>query len=272
MTFPAERIRALRLLHEVATAAGWRCVLIGASALELLISSDSSGRVTSDADAIVSVRTWDDYEALRHSLEARGFRRGRAPHQMFSPEGGEIDLIPFGEDIVVGHQIIWPNGARMSALGLAEALETATPEIIEGDFTLDVVRASTFVLLKLISYQDRPADRRRDVADIVVMCEQYESESDRRYEVDAVVDGIRVSFDHAGAFVLGRDIREVARDNSLDAAARFFARIPDHYAIPVKDVLTEERRMFLADERTPQIFRLFRVLQAGMGLASPSAA
>ena len=90
MTLPAERIRALRVLHDVATVAGWRCVLIGASVPALLVSSGTSSRVTFDADTIVSTRTWDDYEALRRALEARGFRRG-APHQMFSPEDAGID-------------------------------------------------------------------------------------------------------------------------------------------------------------------------------------
>ena len=268
MTLPAERVRALRVLHDVANGAGWRCVLIGASVPALLVSSGSPSRVTFDADTIVSTRTWDDYEALRRALETRGFRRG-APHQMFSPEDARIDLIPFGPGIVDANQIAWPDGWRMSALGLAEALETAEPSMIEGAFTFDVVPQSTFVLLKLISYQDRPEERHRDVADIVAICEAYESDSDRRYEaVGEMVDGVPVSFDLAGAFALGRDLRAIAHRDSLEATAKFFARIPDQYAAPVRHVVMEEKRTFVGDERRPQVFRLFRVLQAGIGLRS----
>lgn len=233
----------MRVLHDVANGAGWRCVLIGASVPALLVSSGSPSRVTFDADTIVSTRTWDDYEALRRALETRGFRRG-APHQMFSPEDARIDLIPFGPGIV-------------------------EPSMIEGAFTFDVVPQSTFVLLKLISYQDRPEERHRDVADIVAICEAYESDSDRRYEaVGEMVDGVPVSFDLAGAFALGRDLRAIAHRDSLEATAKFFARIPDQYAAPVRHVVMEEKRTFVGDERRPQVFRLFRVLQAGIGLRS----
>jgi predicted nucleotidyltransferase len=243
--------------------AGWRCVLIGATALEFIVAPESPSRTTFDADAIVSVPSWDDYERLRQKLADRGFRRGD-PHQMFSPDGVQIDIIPFGPGVVVGHQLTWPGGARMSALGFAEAFETATLKAIDAEFALEVVPPSTRALLKLIAYQDRPTERRRDVADIIVLCEHYEIGSGRRYDVDETVGDVRVSFDDAGAFLLGRDVRTVAHPESREAAARFFAQLHDRYATPVRDVLAEERRTFIEEERAPQILRLFRVVQAGL--------
>lgn len=270
MTLPPERVQALRVLHEVTTAAGWRCVLIGASAPALLVSSEHAHRRTFDADVIVSTKTWADYETLRQALEVRGFRRG-ASSQMFGPEDARIDLIPFGAGIVDGNQIAWPDGSRMSALGLAEALETARPSTVEGTFAVDVAPLASLVLLKLISYQDRPEERHRDVADVIAICEEYESDSDRRYDaVGEVVDGEPVTFDVAGAFVLGRALRAIAHADSLASVGEFFARIPDQNADPVRHVVTEETPTSFRDERRPQVFHLFRVLRAGMGLTVSS--
>src|ERR1041384_7781815 len=109
MPLTADRIRALRDVRDVVTAAGGRCVLIGAAVPLLLVSSGNLSRVTFDVDTIVSTRTWADYEALRSALQARGFRRGSL-YRMFSPEGVQVDLIPFGEGIVDDNHIAWPDG------------------------------------------------------------------------------------------------------------------------------------------------------------------
>lgn len=266
MPLPPDRIRALIALREVVDAAGWRCVLIGGSVPEVIVTDGGRVRPTLDADTIVSTPTWGDFAELRRALEARGFRLGD-PHQMFSSEDVEVNLIPFGEGIADGEVIRWPDGYEMSALGLPEALETATPTEVDATLQIDVIPEPTFVLLKLISYQDRPDQRRRDVVDVVAACERYEGASERRYDVvGEVVDGEAVSFEEAGALLLGRDVITIAHSDSREALGRFFAGLADEYATPIKHVVLEERRTFLNEERLREVFRLFRLLQGGMGL------
>src|SRR5712692_525042 len=249
MPLPRERVLPLAILRDVAAEGGWRCVLIGGSVPEVIIPLGVQTWPTFDADAIVSTATWEEFESLKHALEGRGFRRG-APYQMFSPDGVEINLIPFGEGVVEGRHILWPDGGRMNALGLAAALETATPTKIDDQFQIDVISEPAFVLLKLIAYQDRPEERRRDVADVISCCERYEIDSDRRYEASgAAVDDVPVSFEDAGALVLGRDVTSIAHADSLYAAGRLFESVRDPDATPVSHVVMEERRSFLREER-----------------------
>ena len=264
MPLPPERAQTLAILRGVAAEGGWRCVLIGGSVPEVIASRGAQTRATFDADAIVSTATWEEFESLKRALEGRGFRRG-APYQMFSPDGVEINLIPFGEGVVEGPHILWPGGGRMSALGLAEALETAIPTEIDDQFQIDVIPEPTFVLLKLIAYQDRPEERRRDVADVIACCERSEIDSNRRYEASGVaVDDVPVSFDDAGALVLGLDVTSIAHADSRDAAGRFFESVRSPDATPVSHAVMEEGRSFLGEERREQVFRLLRVLRAGM--------
>jgi len=257
-------LEALRLLLD--TAGPDRIVVIGAAVRIVLIDLRyglTGGRATRDVDAVVRATSWDEYEALKRRLLAMGFRRGNAPHRLeYGP--AEIDLIPYSRALAPADTLEWPGEDRaMSTLGLEEAFASARPEQV-GDLVVPIASVAASVLLKLIAYNDRRPERVRDLIDIVHCFELYGGEPDAlRYEVAEVeVDGIPVSYDEAGAYVLAQEVVALARPESLAAVRGVLVSIDDEYAQPIQQILSEERRLRDDDTRRRNLYRLFRVFSA----------
>ena len=85
-----------------------------------MLVADQTWRATRDVDAVVRTPTWQAFERLADRLKTLGFARPEA-HRFVSPEGAEVDLLPYGEGVVADDRIVWPDGTVMSALGMEEA-------------------------------------------------------------------------------------------------------------------------------------------------------
>jgi predicted nucleotidyltransferase len=153
----------------------------------------------------------------------------------------------------------------MSTLGFEEAFESARPEQV-GDLVVPMASLAGCVLLKFVAYNDRPAERARDLVDIVHCFELYGDEPDgRRYDVgEPEVDGTPVSYDEAGACLLGREVAALARRESLVAVGAVLVSIDDEHARPIGQILSEERRRFDDGARRRVLHRLFRVFAASV--------
>ena len=151
----------------------------------------------------------------------------------------------------------------MSTLGFEEAFESARPEHV-GGLAVPMASLPACVLLKFVAYNDRPAERVRDLIDIVHCFELYGDEPDaRRYEIgEPEVDGTPVSYDEAGAHLLGQEVAALARRDSLTVVCAVLASIDDEYARPIQQILAEERRFFDDGTRRRPLYRLFRVFSA----------
>ncbi len=156
----------------------------------------------------------------------------------------------------------------MTACGFEEAFECARDEEVTDDLTVPVVTIPGLVLLKIVSYLDRPEERARDLIDIVYCFEQCEKAPgrSRRFDhaVGTEVDGKEVTFEEAGAYLLGIEVARLAKPNSLLVVRRFSNTIPDEYARPIAQILTEEGRLLDSQERRSVVYRLFRVFGAGV--------
>ena len=257
-------LEALRLLLDAAGPD--RVVVIGASVPIVLIDLRyglTGGRTTRDVDAVVRATSWEEYEELKQRLLAAGFRQGRVAQRLeFGP--AELDLIPYSRNLAPGDALEWPGQDRvMSTLGFEEAFESARPEQV-GDLVVPIASVAACVLLKFIAYNDRPAERVRDLIDIVHCFELYGDEPDaRRYEIgEPEVDGTPVSYDEAGAHLLGQEVAALARRESLAAVSAVLASIDEEYARPIQQILSEERRLFDDGTRRRALYRLFRVFSA----------
>lgn len=259
-------LEALRLLLDAAGPD--RVVVIGAFVPIVLIDLRyglTGGRATRDVDAVVRATSWEEYEELKRRLLAAGFRQGRVPHRLeFGP--AELDLIPYSRTLAPDDALKWPGQDRvMSTLGFEEAFESARPEHV-GGLAVPMASLPACVLLKFVAYNDRPAERVRDLIDIVHCFELYAGEPDaRRYEIgEREVDGIPVSYDEAGAYLLGQEVAALARRESLATVRAVLASIDDEYGRPIQQILSEERRLRGDDSRRRVLYRVFRVFSASL--------
>ncbi|MFQ5791347.1 MAG: hypothetical protein ACE5JI_12820 [Acidobacteriota bacterium] len=107
--------------------------------------------------------------------------------------------------------------------------------------------------------------------DLAYCCEHYEEGGERRFELSGLsADGELVQFEDAGAFLLGLDVAELAKEKALLAVRAFVHTISDEYAGAINKILNEERRLDDAEERRKRLYRLFRVFRAGLEGARPS--
>jgi predicted nucleotidyltransferase len=261
VTLRPQDVEALRVVSGVLSEERWPFVIVGARAPWILLA-DHTWRATRDVDAVVGAPTWEAFERLAERLKALGFARP-ALHHFVSPEGAEVDLLPYGEGVVANDTIVWPDGMVMSAVGLEEAFAASVEREVAPGLRVQVVTAPALVILKIVAYQDRPHERGKDVGDAVEVFERYEEDDGRRFEaIGVTVDDGPITFEEAGAYLVGVDAARLARPKSREVIRTFLARFTDEYAAPVSRVLAEEQRSH-SEHRRVEVYRLFRVFRAG---------
>jgi predicted nucleotidyltransferase len=272
MAIDPNTVPALQALAHVLTEDNRDFVLIGAAVplvlVELQQAGEFSGRETRDVDAVASVGSWEDFDRLRRRLFETGFRQGSIPHEFLFGEYVMVDLIPYGPGIVRDNRLEWRETGRvMSTLGIEEAFASAVRVEVAPGLSLPVVPVPAFILLKIISYQDRPEERARDLADMVYCFEHYEEsiEESRRFDLAGVeIKGEPVEFEEAGAYLLGLEVAKLARPSSLVAVHQFLEVVSDEFTRPIVQILREEGRILDNEGRRRELFRLFRVFAAGL--------
>jgi predicted nucleotidyltransferase len=254
-------IEALRAVSAVLSDEGCPFVIVGARAPWILVA-DHTWRATRDVDVVVRTPTWQSFERLAERLTALGFARPEA-HRFVSPEGAEVDLLPYGEGVVADDTIVWPDGTAMSALGMEEAFTASVEREVAPGLSVRVVTVPALVIMKIVAYRERPHERGKDVADVVEVLERYEEDGDRRFELIGITVGdAPITFEEAGAYLGGVDAVRLARPKSREVIRTFLAAFTDVYAVPVSRVLSEEKR-FQSEDRRVQVHRLFQVFAAG---------
>lgn len=78
------------------------------------------------------------------------------------------------------------------------------------------------------------------------------------------MDGKSITFEEAGAFLLGIEVAGVAKPKSLQVVRRFLNDVSDEYAKPIGQILAQEKRMLDNEGRRRMLYRLFRVFGAGL--------
>jgi predicted nucleotidyltransferase len=159
----------------------------------------------------------------------------------------------------------------MTACGFEEALECARDQEVVAGLTLPVVSIPGLILTKAVAYMDRPAERARDLVDILFCFERYEQAPgvSRRFDhAGTEVEGKTVTYEEAGAFLLGVEVATLAKPKSLDVVQRFLNMIPDEFARPISQILFEEKRLVDSEARRSVLFRLFQVFGNGISQAA----
>jgi predicted nucleotidyltransferase len=214
---------AFDTIDEVMVLHGVHYYLIGVTAvdLKLLEQGFTPSRGTKDIDFAVMVSTLGEYQSIIDSLTERGFNKVKAPWTVYHPTYNlVVDILPFGQieqqDTVQFNE----RYTDLHVLGFKEVLSEPVESIIEEK----IVRMPSFpgmVVLKLVSWNDRPEERDNDLYDILRIIDKY-----FEFNFDEIVEHHYDTFPDGdldrlivAARVLGRNARRFLK-NSVNLESR----------------------------------------------------
>ncbi|HLO84802.1 MAG TPA: nucleotidyl transferase AbiEii/AbiGii toxin family protein [Nostocaceae cyanobacterium] len=217
--FDINIIKAINDVKLIINSLKLSMLLIGAQSRILIFDNQYQidGRATTDYDVVVKLDSWEKYNILVSQMtegEEAKFKKSRIIHKFIHIETNlEVDIVPFGEISNENQEIVWPDGNQMSILGLEEAFENSQITKID-NIEIRVPTLPSFVALKLLSWNERKANK--DLSDIVLVLQNC-PENERVFDelTDELIEG-KFEFDEAVTVLLGRDIRQVFQDKTLN--------------------------------------------------------
>ena len=192
--------------------------LIGAQArnFHLLQSGIAPARGTMDIDFAVMLPEMESYDAMKSLLISKGFRQANEPYRLVHEQTNTvIDLLPFGEIEEERTVKFTDRVTEISVLGMKEVNEYTIAAGLDG-ITLNVSPLEGIVILKLISYSEKP-ERKKDLDDIREILSNYFDMNDSRFyeENDDVIN--ELPSDNfivlAGARLMGRDMKKILAES-----------------------------------------------------------
>jgi predicted nucleotidyltransferase len=114
----------------------------------------------------------------------------------------------------------------MSLVGFEHVFTRSRPVALKAGLEIHVAPLEVLALLKLISYQDRPAERTHDLHDLAFILEEYLAADDMRRWDDDVLD-MQLPFEEVSAFALGRDMAGFVTERDVHQVQSFLARLYD---------------------------------------------
>lgn len=251
--------KAIVDVHAAAEGLGIKAVLVGALMMEFTTEVGADyppPKRTNDADFAVFVADWAAFERLRASLEAKEYVRSpKVEHRLTNKDKTVlIDLIPAGDAIAKGGEIVWPESEHvMTVVGFPEVCAAATTKVKAGLPEVPVITVPGFVLLKIIAFQERFENQDlkyiNDVEHLAYWLEHYASiadKDDRRFEFLERKGWRDLDINLAGAAMLGDEVKRLA---SPEAAKRIRKFLEDSAASesPFIETLVRLKRS-MADE------------------------
>ena len=187
---------------------------IGALARNIwYLSNEKEARGTRDVDFAVYMPNEKSYQDLKKELiEKYNYIQSTSnSFCLLSPHNVELDLLPFGE--IENDDKVQIEGKGLTTLNLDGFLETYKLGITEFEIEsekLKICSLPAIVLLKLISFDDRPEERIKDAKDINSILLHYPSmETDLIWdEYNFLYDGEK-SHQQVGIETLGYEIAKI---------------------------------------------------------------
>lgn len=163
----AEFKEVLLQVSETCKELGIEYFIVGAIARNIwYVSNDKNPSGTKDVDLGVYIADIKQYNRLRAILSNK-YNYTRSAENAFcllTPEGKQIDLLPFGEIEKEGQVLIEGKGLiNINLDGFKEVFELGLDEIRIGKEIYKACSIPGMIILKLIAYDDRPDERIKDV-------------------------------------------------------------------------------------------------------------
>ncbi len=221
MTLPITTATARELARLRARHPDVDLVVIGAAALAHHVPLS---RTTADVDLAFVVTPAD----LVTLLEGMGWQRDpRLEHRWSGPDAFVADALPATPELVAAGGIAFEDGGRvMSLVGYDLVFEHAAAVELPGtDQSIRVASFPTLVILKMAAWLDRPAERRRDLGDLVrSFRERLAVDDERRWGDEHAVGASGLDFDAQSPFFVGLEVAEIALERHRALVDRFVER------------------------------------------------
>lgn len=226
---PAGLVEMYQILERCAKALDIEFLIIGAMARDLVLYHGFGAdieRGTRDVDFAIQVDSWQRFNQLKKSLEAKGLiADDREVYRLNFIDSKsmpwELDILPFGELSNDQQDIAWPPEGHtiMSTLGFSEALESAwqVQILAEPEVSVPVANPAAMIILKMIAWTERnPQLRRKDAQDIAYIIKSYSKIPDV-YELlhrGEYMEACDWGEDLASAMLLGKVIVDMLGDQA----------------------------------------------------------
>lgn len=207
------------ILENVFSEFGIQYYLIGANARDVHLYKKGirPNRGTADIDFAIMVPDFEVYDAIFNKLCELGFRKVNEPYRLiFDKTDTVLDLMPYGE-IEENYTVNFDERElSLSVLGFKEVgahIEyVAIPEI---GLNIPVTPIEGIFILKLISWNDKPHRRQKDLEDISVLLKNawdlYETES---YESHLeIFEDDNFEMQTAAAYIIGKKMQPILNSN-----------------------------------------------------------
>lgn len=175
-------------------------------------------RHTRDIDFAVMISSVDQFEKVKQQLiqEYQFTSVTGNEFALQSPTGITIDLLPFGKIEVMDGVIVQGVGLQQIKVnGFKEIAESGIAEVQSEEHSFNIATLPAIILLKCISYDDRPEKRQKDPDDIMKILQTYFDIAtdvfyDKHYDL---LDRIDEGRDIIAARVVGRELRNILSQN-----------------------------------------------------------
>ncbi|WP_114778743.1 nucleotidyl transferase AbiEii/AbiGii toxin family protein [Botryobacter ruber] len=233
--------------------------MVGAIARNVWFAShEEASRGTKDIDFAVYIPDISKYNQLRERLLADyGYRDSTEnAYCLLSPNGNQVDLLPFGEIESEGKVMIQGKGlVSINLDGFREVFEQGLEKVRLGEELYAVCNIASVIILKLVAFDDRPEHRLKDLLDIAGILQSYPYLEDEHiwskhfdlYESER-------SHEDVAMIGLGREMRKIVETNEkLHARLKSIlkkgitgeSRLADHMVLNSKKEGVEQKRHVL---------------------------
>lgn len=252
--------------------------LIGALARDVWYSrgeSTNNVRKTKDVDFAIMIASESQYESLRTYLITNHNYQDTKENAfvLITPSMIQVDILPFG-GIEIDDRVV-VEGIGMTSInvnGFSEVFKDGTEEVkLTTGHVFKVATLASIILLKLISFDDRPEIRLKDARDIGnILNHFFELENDLMYNqkhADIFQDQQAletISIQEIASEIAGRSIREIIITNPTllnriililnkhikEAESSLFVRnMSEEAGVPISEILRWLNKLFIGVEK-----------------------
>ncbi len=211
-------------LEEAFSETGTDYYIIGALARDVWYSrSSKTFRQTRDVDFAILVGSQANYELVKQYLKEnkKFIDTKNNSFVMITYSGVQVDILPFGGiEIDDGVSLAGKGLNSIKVNGFMEVYESGTKKVeMTTGHNFEIATLPSIVLLKLISFDDRPEVRIKDARDIANIIENFfDLNADYIYaqhvDLFSEIDNDQ-TLEEVSAIVIGREVRKICAQNEV---------------------------------------------------------